>query len=142
MALMSDSVRQEVQAFLQRMDRPVTIRLYPHPGDPASDAMEQLLGELSEMTPRLTVAKETRPAVPIPPETAADLTSSVAVLEVEGQPTGVRYLGFPGGHEFGAFLEDLVLVSTGAPAQLGPAAKQYVEALTEPIHIEVFVTPT
>ena len=54
---------------------------------------------------------------------------------------GIRYLGIPSGHEFSTLIQDLILVS-GRDSQLSPQVRTYLKALTKPLHLQVFVTPT
>lgn len=142
MSIMSDSVRQEVLQFLDKLENPITATFYPKTNDPASDAMQQLLEELGRLTPQFRVDTQDGVPEPVYPETAADMQSSVTVLARTGSKSGVRYLGFPGGHEFGTFLEDLLLLSTEGPSGLSPETLAFVEGLQTPIHLQVFVTPT
>ncbi|MDP7974829.1 MAG: protein disulfide oxidoreductase [Thermoprotei archaeon] len=53
----------------------------------------------------------------------------------------VRYFGLPAGHEFSAFIDDVIDVSTGS-SRLTPAGKARVKKIDKPVHIEVYVTPT
>jgi alkyl hydroperoxide reductase subunit AhpF len=142
MALMSDSVRDEVAQFLEKLDQPVVCRFYPKAEHPASEAMGQLLEELASLNPKIHVQRENEMPAPVPPETADELESSITVIGLDGQKSGVRYLGFPGGHEFGAFLEDLLRVSTNSAPNLAAATVEYLQGLKDPVHLQVFVTPT
>lgn len=142
MALMSDDVKSEVKEFLQQLERPVTVAFYPVAGDPASDAMQELWHDLSDLNPKLVIEPKGDRPDPIYPETPEELESSVSVFSVDGQPTGIRYLGFPGGHEFGAMLEALRDVSRNTVPELTEGTRAYLEHVTTPIHLEVFVTPT
>jgi len=54
---------------------------------------------------------------------------------------GVRFFGIPSGYEFSAMLEDLVDVSSGT-TDLSEETREYLSALTEPVNIKVFTTPT
>jgi alkyl hydroperoxide reductase subunit AhpF len=54
---------------------------------------------------------------------------------------GIRYLGIPSGHEFTTLIQAIILVS-GRDSGLSPQTRDYVKALTKPLHLEVFVTPT
>lgn len=66
----------------------------------------------------------------------------IPVIELRGQAKGrIRFVGLPDGHEFGSFVDAAVAVS-GAPATLSGAALERLEALAEPVHIQVFTTPT
>lgn len=53
----------------------------------------------------------------------------------------VYYYGMPIGHEFSAFLEDIVDVSAGA-TKLSESTKKALKEISKPIDIKVFVTPT
>jgi glutaredoxin-like protein len=54
---------------------------------------------------------------------------------------GMRYYGIPAGYEFGSVVEDIVMVSQGESG-LSEATKAQLKALTAPLHLQVFVTPT
>jgi len=54
---------------------------------------------------------------------------------------GVRYYGIPSGYEFSSLIEDIIDVSKGE-VELLPATKEALAGITEPMHFQVFVTPT
>jgi len=54
---------------------------------------------------------------------------------------GIRYYGVPAGYEFSSLIEDLTLVS-GGDSGLSSRTKEWAAALTEKVHLQVFVTPT
>mgnify|MGYP001816089446 CR=1 FL=1 len=54
---------------------------------------------------------------------------------------GVRFAGIPSGHEFSSLIHDLTLVSR-RDSGLGEETRQYLAGLTEPLLLQVFVTPT
>jgi glutaredoxin-like protein len=54
---------------------------------------------------------------------------------------GVRYYGIPSGYEFSSLIEDIIDVSKGE-VELLPATKEALAGITEPLHFQVFVTPT
>ncbi len=54
---------------------------------------------------------------------------------------GIRYLGIPSGHEFTTLIQGILLVS-GRDSGLMPQTREYIQSLTRPLHLEVFVTPT
>lgn len=62
-------------------------------------------------------------------------------MSSQGTKGTVRYFGIPAGYEFSTLIEDLIDVSTGQ-THLSAASQQALDALTEDIHIQVFVTPT
>jgi len=73
-----------------------------------------------------------------------DKIPAIAVVRVddgEEKDYGVRFFGIPSGYEFTSVIEDIVDVSKGESG-LQPRTKEAVAELTEPVHIQVFVTPT
>ncbi len=54
---------------------------------------------------------------------------------------GVRFYGIPSGYEFTSLIEDIIDVSRGKTA-LSDATLEALKAIKEPVHIQVFVTPT
>ena len=54
---------------------------------------------------------------------------------------GIRYYGIPSGFEFSSLIEDIMMVSHGESG-LSDATRAQVAALTQPVHLQVFVTPT
>lgn len=66
----------------------------------------------------------------------------VPAIILTGRARGaVRYFGAPTGTEFPVFIDDLQRVSTGETA-LAPETREALSAITDPIHLQVFVTPT
>jgi glutaredoxin-like protein len=68
-----------------------------------------------------------------------DKIPAVAVIGAEDY--GVRFYGIPSGYEFASFLNAIRTVAAGEPGLSEEGAKM-VAALSEPVHIQVFVTPT
>jgi len=54
---------------------------------------------------------------------------------------GIRYAGIPSGHEFTSFIQDILLVA-GRDSGLSQETRDFLGQLTEPVLLQVFVTPT
>ena len=54
---------------------------------------------------------------------------------------GIRYAGIPSGHEFTSLIQDVLLVS-GRDSGLTQETRDFLKELTEPVLLQVFVTPT
>ena len=54
---------------------------------------------------------------------------------------GIRFFGIPSGYEFTSVIEDIVDVSKG-DSGLQAKSREAVAGITEPVHFQVFVTPT
>lgn len=53
----------------------------------------------------------------------------------------LRYFGIPSGYEFSSIIEDILMISRGESG-LSSDTKNYLTELTEPLHLQVYVTPT
>lgn len=61
---------------------------------------------------------------------------------IAGKSKGkVRFYGIPSGYEFGSLIEGIVDVARGT-TDLSDATKAELAKITQPVHIQVFVTPT
>lgn len=54
---------------------------------------------------------------------------------------GIRFFGIPSGYEFTSLVNDLVMVSSRNSA-LADQTRSYLNSLTSPVLLQVFVTPT
>jgi alkyl hydroperoxide reductase subunit AhpF len=54
---------------------------------------------------------------------------------------GMRFYGIPAGHAFSALIQALVLVSEG-DSGLQQETREFLRELTQPVHLQVFSTPT
>jgi len=64
-----------------------------------------------------------------------------AIAVIGAADYGVRFYGIPSGYEFASFLHAIHAVAAGKP-ELSEEGLKVLAELTEPVHIQVFVTPT
>jgi glutaredoxin-like protein len=73
-----------------------------------------------------------------------DKIPAIAILRSENgedQDYGIRFYGIPSGYEFTSIIEDILDVSKG-DSGLQPKTREALAELTEPVHLQVFITPT
>jgi len=72
-----------------------------------------------------------------------DKVPALAVVRGGAQPKdyGIRFYGIPAGYEFTTLVEDIMMAARGESG-LMPASKEQLARLTQPVHVQVFVTPT
>lgn len=72
-----------------------------------------------------------------------DKIPALVIMRGGDQPKdyGIRYYGIPAGYEFSTLISDIMMVSRG-DSGLAADTKAYLAALKEPLHLQVFVTPT
>jgi len=68
-----------------------------------------------------------------------DKIPAIAVVGAENY--GVRFYGIPSGYEFTSLLHATRMVAAGKP-ELSEEGMQALAEVTEPVHMQVFVTPT
>ena len=64
-----------------------------------------------------------------------------ATVVQNGKASGIRFYGIPAGYEFAVLLDAIVSTSQG-DSGLSAKSKEKLAAITQPLHLEVFVTPT
>ncbi len=101
---------------------------------------EQVLREVADLSDKVTLEiynqitdKEKAEALGI------DKIPATAVIGAKDY--GVRFYGIPSGYEFTSLVEDIVDVSRGQTS-LSTRTLELLARLKEPMHIQVFVTPT
>src|SRR5690242_1950496 len=64
-----------------------------------------------------------------------------ATVVHNGKNYGIRFYGLPAGYEFANLLDAIIAVSAGQSG-LSEESVGKLKAITQPVHLEVFVTPT
>lgn len=64
-----------------------------------------------------------------------------AIAIIGEKDYGIRFYGIPAGYEFSSLLSAILMVSTGM-VKLGEDTKKFLDKLSKPVHMQVFVTPT
>lgn len=135
--------------FAEKLEHPVRLHFYTQRESPLSvpsqecttcQQTHQLLDELVALSDKLELAvhdfhKEQSQA-------KQEGINEIPAIVLEGQNKGtLRFIGVPAGYEFATLIEDLVDVSRGTTS-LEMHTREALAKLTEPVHIQVFVTPT
>lgn len=64
-----------------------------------------------------------------------------ATVVRNGKDYGIRFYGLPAGYEFSNLLDAITAVSQG-DSGLEAATREKLQAISEPVHLQVFTTPT
>ena len=141
MALLNEQIRQEVRKMLADLKNPVTFKVFTQEFEcEYCKETRELIEEVAGLSDRLSV--EVYDFVRdkgVADSLGIDKIPAVAV--VGAKDYGIRFYGIPSGYEFGTLIEDVRLVSEG-DSGLAPASRELVAKLKDPVHIQVFVTPT
>jgi len=149
MTLIDDKVRTQVQKALADMTRPVRIVMFTQGEGGALECeycheARALAEEVAALSDKLTLeVRDFQADESLATSYGVDKIPALVLLS-DGTPPvdhGIRLYGVPAGYEFSTFIEDLRMLGTGDPG-LAPSTLDALRTLTQPLHIQVFVTPT
>ncbi len=139
--MIPDRDKPKVREKLSRMDKPVTI-VYFTQEDECLYCREthELLEDLAALSEHIKLEVYDFVA---DAEKAREygVTKIPAMVLLGDKDHGIRYFGVPAGYEFAGLLEDLVMVSN-RDSGLSKTSRARLKALNQPLHLQVFVTPT
>ena len=143
MSLLSIKIQADVRKALEGMAGPVKLVMFTQALECEMCAETRaLVEEIAALAPADKLTVEVKDFV-------AD-TAAVEVYQVDKVPAialvgakdyGIRFYGIPSGYEFSSLVDDIVTVSKGESG-LAPATKAAVARINQPVHIQVYVTPT
>lgn len=120
--------------------RPETGLFIPGRQPTTSRETRQLLEEVAALSDKITLRVIDVTADPAA-AAAAEVTGVPAII-IRGPADGrVRMLGIPAGYEFATLIETIVAVSSGKTG-VDEKVVEILNRLTDPVEIQVFVTPT
>jgi glutaredoxin-like protein len=142
MPMLSDKDRKFLIEYLdQSLTEPVIIKLFTQSAEcQFCKETKQLLEEVEDLSDKIELQVH-------------DLVNDKEIAEEYGVRKipativmgrvdyGIRFYGIPSGYEFNTLIEDIVAVSNEAHG-LSDAVMEKLERVQEPVHMQVFVTPT
>jgi len=146
MPLLSTKIQADVRKALEGMAGPVKLVMFTQ----ATQALEcemcaetrALVEEIAALAPAGKLNVEVKDLVA---DTAAVEAYQVdkipAIALVGAKDYGIRFYGIPAGYEFSSLMDDIVTVSKGESG-LATATKAAVARINQPVHIQVYTTPT
>lgn len=141
MGLLRDEDAAEIRRRLSAMTAPVRIIHFTQELNLEYGAeTRQVLEELAALSDKLSlevydfILDKEKVA-----EYAVDKVPATVVRN--GKDYGIRYYGMPAGYEFSTVLDAILDVSKGESG-LSPESREKLSQINQPVHLEVFVTPT
>jgi glutaredoxin-like protein len=154
MALISPSDQQRLRQSFAQMTRPVRLLFFTQAlGCETCPQTRQILDELPPLSDRITVEEvnlilepdrakpygvDRAPAIAI---TYREASQASADPESLWQDSRIRFLGAPAGYEFVSLVQ-AVLLAGGRSSALSEHSRQRIAAVTQPVTLQVFTTPT
>jgi glutaredoxin-like protein len=144
--LLDENVRQQVREAFAALQHPVQVLFFGSSEncDYCNDT-RQLLEEVVALSPNLGLSVfDLQADAEIARQYRVDKAPAFVIAAKDGQKltdTGIQYAGIPSGHEFSTLVQDILLVS-GRDSGLKESTREFLKTLRNPIHLQVFVTPT
>lgn len=149
MSLLNPAIQAQVQAAFEPLEAEVKLVVFTQGEGGALECdfcteTRQLIEEVAALSDKITV--EVRDFVKdaeVAEVYGIDKIPAIVVTRGGPEPKdfGIRLYGVPSGYEFSTLIEDIRMVSVNEPG-LNEATLKDLARLTEPVHIQVFVTPT
>jgi glutaredoxin-like protein len=149
MAIISVEVQNQVKNVFQALAGPVKLVMFTQGEGGAIECSlcketRELVEEVAGLSDKieLQVYDLVKDAT-IAAEYNIEKIPALAIVAGGNQPKdyGIRFYGIPSGYEFTSLIQDVLLVSQGK-TNLSPNTLQQLDKLENPVHIQVFVTPT
>ena len=145
MAMLKKEIQAQVQKEFARLDAPVKLVVFTQSFEcQYCTETRELIEEVAELAPQLSVEiYDLVTDKALADEYGIDKIPAVAVVRGGEQERdyGIRFYGIPSGYEFSTLIQDIVMVSSG-DSGLSEQTKVQLAKLEEPVHLQVFVTPT
>jgi len=144
--LLNESIQTQVKEAFENIQHPVHILFFGNKEQCLYCAETlQLVEELSALSEELHLSVfDVDEDAAIAENYNIALTPGLVIAgEDEDGPVdyGIRYAGIPSGHEFSSLIQDILLVSS-RDSGLSEQARAFLAELSEPVLLQVFVTPT
>ena len=143
MPLLSDADRTTLVQHLAPIGKQVDLLLFTQTfgGTESGLVAKQVLDEVASLHDKIAVVEKN---FVLDTDDRAkykvDKSPAIVVLS-DGADTRMRLYGAPTGYEFVSLVEAVLLAGTGIP-ELEPETVTALAAVTEPLHLQVFTTPT
>ncbi|MCX6057461.1 MAG: thioredoxin family protein [Chloroflexi bacterium] len=144
--LLSEQVISQTRQSFEEMKEPVQILFFGSQDNCEYCAdTRQLLEEVAAIDEKVSLnIYDLKDNADMAVKFNVDRVPAIVIAAKDGDQItnlGIQYSGIPSGHEFGTLINDIVLVS-GRDSGLSLEVREFLKHLTQPLHLQVFVTPT
>lgn len=155
MALLNEYIQKQLTEMFEGLEEPVKLVMFtsptttpegsePEEGDCAMcDDTQRLLAEVAELSGKIEVeVHDFTQESALAESYGINKVPGIVVLGgAEAKDYGIRLYGIPSGYEFATLVEDIRLASLGK-TDLTPRTVEMIGKIHQPVHIQVFSTPT
>jgi len=144
--LLNQQVVQQIGEAFAAVDRPVQMLFFGSEENcEYCDQTQQLLSEVSAISDKVGLSiYDLKKDSAIAAQYNVDKAPAIVIASKDGEQIvdlGVQFSGIPAGYEFSSLISDIILASN-RDSGLGAATREFLKSLTQPLLLQVFVTPT
>lgn len=127
--MLTKEILQALKGYTESMQKNVTFVVQT--GEHSKRAeLVSFLSDIAGVSDKLNVEER---------DTQGQLRSAISfLLEADGQDTGIRFSGIPGGHEFNSLIL-AILHASGTELKVDDSVKSIVKAVKDELNFEVFI---
>ena len=141
MPMLPDEIKTQVREALADLENPVHLVLFTQTLECMyCQENRQLMEDVADLSDKvdITIYNLVTDAEKAE-EFGVDKIPATAIMGEEDY--GIRFYGIPAGYEFTTLIHTIRMIGANG-SQLDESTRQALDALTAPIHLQVFVTPT
>ena len=141
MPLLQDKDREQVQQLFASLSEPVKLVMFTQEFEcELCKETRELVEEVASLSDSVS-AEVYNFALDKEKAEEYGVDKIPAVVVVGEKDHGIRFFGIPSGYEFSTLLEDIMSVSA-QQSGLSEGTSAFLAGLEDPLHMQVFVTPT
>ncbi len=144
--LLNQQVVQQIGEAFAEVDHPVQMLFFGSEENcEYCDQTQQLLSEVSEISDKVGLSiYDLKKDAAVAAQYNVDKAPAIVIASKDGDQImdlGVQFSGIPAGYEFSSLISDIIIASK-RDSGLGAATREFLKSLTQPLLLQVFVTPT
>ena len=138
---LDDDLRKQLVTVVDRFENPVEIVVFKNPAIEESLAIEDAVKDIASIAPeklRFSSYNEGENKE-LEAKVKVERTPTIAVLDKDGNFSGLKYSSLPSGHELNSFI--LGLYNVAGPGQkVAPESLEKIEKIDKPINIKIGIS--
>jgi len=144
--VLNDQITKQIEEAFAEVQEPVQILFFGSKDNcDYCNETQQLLEEVTTLNDKLELSVyDVQENADVASQFNVTNTPGIVIAakdNAEVTNLGIQFSGIPSGHEFSTLINDIIIVSK-RESGLDEKTREFLKNLTEPLHLQVFVTPT
>lgn len=134
---LTEELRGQIRPIFQKLNRDAVLVMAGEPGDTKFQELKELLEQLCEESPHLSLQVYPKDSGACP--VAFERWPAFALCSGDGQYSGVKFSGIPGGHEFNSLI--FAIYNYAGPGQeVDAALKARITSIQRPVQMQIAIS--